>query len=86
MNTTARKSPSSLASHHVLLVDDEASMRMALEMSYGQRGWDLEAASGKMEDERRPRAFSSSQQQCQQLNSRRKLNASVFHSIVRSYR
>ena len=49
MNMAAGGSPSSFSSHHVLVVDDEASMRMALEMSYGQRGWQVEAASGKAE-------------------------------------
>lgn len=49
MNMTPNGSFSSLSSHNVLVVDDEASMRMALEMSYGQRGWQVEAASGKTE-------------------------------------
>ena len=33
----------------VLVVDDEASMRMALELSYGQRGWRVDAAAGQSE-------------------------------------
>lgn len=49
MNMTANESFPSLSSHNVLVVDDEASMRMALEMSYGQRGWQVETASGKTE-------------------------------------
>jgi len=49
MNMTANESSTSFSSHNVLVVDDEASMRMALEMSYGQRGWQVEAASGKTE-------------------------------------
>ncbi|HUK46994.1 MAG TPA: sigma-54 dependent transcriptional regulator [Terriglobales bacterium] len=34
---------------NVLVVDDEASMRMALELSFGQRGWRVDAATGKRE-------------------------------------
>lgn len=33
----------------VLIVDDEASMRTALTASFGQRGWQVECASGKSE-------------------------------------
>lgn len=32
---------------NVLVVDDEPGMRMALEMSFGQRGWQVETAAGK---------------------------------------
>lgn len=49
MNRAANASASSLSSRNVLVVDDEAGMRMALEMSYGQRGWGVEAAAGKAE-------------------------------------
>lgn len=49
VNMPASGSLSSFSSRNVLVVDDEASMRMALEMSYGQRGWQVEAASGKTE-------------------------------------
>src|SRR5437867_11731486 len=32
---------------HVLVVDDEAGMRTALEVNFARRGWRVEAASGK---------------------------------------